>query len=62
MKRTCIFVLVFILMITININAASFSDDLAIWKEFVHLLKTDALTAERIKPPASINDVTCNKE
>ncbi|MBU4204184.1 MAG: hypothetical protein KKD59_09610 [Acidobacteria bacterium] len=62
MQKACILVLVLVLMTVLTIDAASVVNDSAIWKEFVQLLKTDGLTAERIKPPASINDVTCDKE
>ncbi|MBU4255098.1 MAG: hypothetical protein KJ727_10945 [Acidobacteria bacterium] len=62
MQKACILVLVLVLMTVLTIDAASVVNDSAIWKEFVQLLKTDALTAERIKHPASINDVTCDKE
>ncbi|MCJ7589660.1 MAG: hypothetical protein MUQ00_17475 [Candidatus Aminicenantes bacterium] len=53
--RRKIAVAVFLALIVVpSFVSAAPQDDLTIWKEFVQLLKTDALTADRVRPASPL--------
>jgi hypothetical protein len=50
MKKTRVIVLLLVLVLSISFASVPGQDDVKIWKEFVALLKEDALPQDRIRP------------